>query len=107
MIVAGGCPSAGAKLHPAEQAPRSLPVEFPPRQPKRVRRVLELIVGAVLFMVINRHQLRALYLAPARATELVVVSPQWGVFLLFLVSFVLCVGLTIYAVARAVKDRPA
>ena len=79
----------------------------PLAQPKRVRRVMELIVGAVIFMVITRHQLRALYLAPARASEQVVVTPQWGVFLLFLVCFVICVALTVWAIVRAVKDRPA
>jgi len=35
------------------------------------------------------------------------VATQWGALALFLVVFVLCVGLTVYAVVRAVKDRPA
>ena len=78
----------------------------PLAQAKKVRRVAELIVGAILFMVVTRHQLRGIYLAPWRGEEHVTVATQWGPLALFLVSFLLCVGLTVYAIARAVKDKP-
>jgi len=81
-------------------------VADPLTQSTKVRRVMELIVGAVVLMVVTRHQLRFIYLAPARASEQVAVAPQWDVFALFLVCFVLCLALTVYAVVRAVKDRP-
>jgi len=79
----------------------------PVQQGGRVRRVAELIVAATLFMVITRHALRALYLEPARASEQAAVAPQWDVFALFLAVFLVCVGLTVYALVRAAKDRPA
>jgi hypothetical protein len=79
----------------------------PLTQATKVRRIAELIVGAVALMVVTRHQLRGFYLAAARSGEQVKVAPQWGVLAVFLVTFVLCVGLTVYAVVRAVKDRPA
>ncbi len=75
-------------------------------QATKVRRALELLVGAVVLMVITRHQLRALYLAPARAAEQVAVAPQWSVLALFLVVFVIGVGLTAYALVKAATDRP-
>ena len=78
----------------------------PLAQEKKVRRVAELIIGAVVFMVVTRHQLRGIYLAPWRSGEQVTVATQWGPLALFLVTFLLCVGLTIYAIVRAVKDRP-
>lgn len=78
----------------------------PLAQAKEVRRVAEVIVGTVAFMVLTRHQLRDIYLAPWRADEHATVATQWGPLALFLVVFVLCVGLTIYAIARAIKDRP-
>lgn len=64
------------------------------------------LVAAAAFMVVTRHQLRDLYLAAARANERLVVATQWNVLALFLVVFVLCAGLTAWAVVRAVKDRP-
>jgi cellobiose-specific phosphotransferase system component IIC len=73
----------------------------------KVRRVLELIVAAVLVMVISRHQLRGFYLAAARADEQVAVAPQWGVFALFLALFVAGMAVTIYAMVKAATDRPA
>lgn len=76
-------------------------------QAKKVRRVSELIVGAIVFMVVTRHQLRAFYLASSRADEHASIVVQWGPLALFLVVFLLCVGLTVYAVVRAVKDRTA
>jgi hypothetical protein len=74
-------------------------------QRTKVRRVAELLIGAVVLMVITRHQLRAVYLLQARADEQVAVAPQWDVFLLFLVVFLLGVGLTIYSLVRAATDR--
>jgi hypothetical protein len=74
--------------------------------PTKVRRVAELIVGALVFMVVTRHQLRAIYLAPERAGEQATVAPQWGVLAMFLGVFVVCVVLTIYALVKAAKDRP-
>jgi hypothetical protein len=79
----------------------------PLAQPKRVRRVAELLVGTIVLMIVTRHQVRDLYLAAHRAGEQVVVATQWGALALFLVVFVVCVGLTVYAVVRALKDRPA
>ena len=78
----------------------------PLAQAKDVRRVSELLIGVVVFMVLTRHQLRDIYLAPWRSGERVTVANQWGPLALFLVVFVLCVGLTIYAIARAIEDRP-
>jgi len=79
----------------------------PLAQAAKVRRVAELIVATVVLMVITRHQVRGFYLEAHRAGEQVVVATQWGVLALFLVVFVVCVGLSVYAVLRAVKDRPA
>lgn len=78
----------------------------PLAQAKKVRRVAELIIGTVVFMVVTRHQLRGAYLAPWRGEEHVTVATQWGPLALFLVTFLLCVGLTVYAIVRAVKDKP-
>jgi hypothetical protein len=58
-------------------------------------------------MIVTRHELRDFYLTKARAGEQVTVAPQWGPLALFLAVFVLCVGLTVYALVRAAKDRPA
>jgi len=78
----------------------------PLAQAKDVRRVAEVLVATVVFMVLTRHQLRGIYLAPWRSDEQLAVATQWGPLALFLAVFVLCVGLTIYAIARAVKDKP-
>ncbi len=78
----------------------------PLSQTREVRRVAEAMVGAVVFMVLTRHQLRGIYLAPWQVGEQARVATQWGPLALFLVVFLLCVGLTIYAIVRAVKDRP-
>ena len=78
----------------------------PLAQAKDVRRVAEALVATVVFMVLTRHQLRDIYLAPWRAGEQVTVATQWGPLALFLGVFVLCVGLTIYAIVGAIKDRP-
>jgi hypothetical protein len=82
-------------------------IRDPLEQPNLVRRSAELIVGAMVVMVVTRHQIRGLYLAPARASESVTVAPQWDAFALFLAVFVLCVGLTVWALARALRDRPS
>lgn len=81
-------------------------ISDPLAQATKVRRVAELIVGTVILMILTRHQLRELYLAAAREGEHAAVATQWGVLALFLVVFVLCVALAVYAVARAMKDRP-
>jgi hypothetical protein len=80
-------------------------ISEPLQQATKVHRLAELIVGAMLFMIITRHELRAVYLAPARAGEQLQVAPQWGVFAVFLVVFLAGVGLTIYGMARAARDR--
>jgi len=82
-------------------------ISDPLAQPTKVRRAAELIVGAMVFMVLTRHQLREIYLAPSRGDEQVAVAAQWGALAMFLVVFVVCVGLTVYAVVSGVKDRPA
>jgi hypothetical protein len=63
-----------------------------------------LMAATIAMMVVTRHQVRALSLAPARVGESPVVVPQWDAIALFLGAFVLCVGLTLYAIARARKD---
>jgi cytochrome bd-type quinol oxidase subunit 1 len=78
----------------------------PLTSPTKVRRVAEFIVGTVVLMVLTRHQLRAIYLAPARASEQLTVATQWGALALFLVVFVICVALTAHALVKAAKDRP-
>lgn len=78
----------------------------PLTQARKVRRVAEIFVATMVLMVLTRHQLRDIYLAPWRSEEHVIVGTQWGPLALFLVVFVLCVGLTIYAIVRAVRDRP-
>lgn len=82
-------------------------ISDPLAQAAKVRRVAELIVGAIVVMVVSRHQLRDIYLAQARAGEQVSISTQWGALALFLVVFVLCVALAIYAFRRAATDRPS
>jgi hypothetical protein len=57
-------------------------------------------------MIVTRHQVRDLYLAAARAGERLEVVPQWGVLALFLAVFVLCAGLSVWALVRAATDRP-
>ena len=78
----------------------------PLTQAKEVRRAAEALGATVVLMVLTRHELRDIYLAPWRTSEQVTVATQWGPLALFLVMFVLCVGLTVYAIVRAVKDRP-
>jgi hypothetical protein len=78
----------------------------PLASPTKVRRVAEFIVATVVLMVLTRHQLRTIYLVPARAGEQIPVATQWGALALFLVVFVLCVALTVHALVKAAKDRP-
>lgn len=82
-------------------------VRDPFARPRLVRHALELMIATIAVMVVTRHQLRDLYLAAARAGEDVAVQPQWGVFLVFLVTLVVCFGLTAWALVRAASDRPA
>lgn len=77
-----------------------------PGNVRLARIALAHLVAAAALMVVTRHQLRDLYLAAARANERLVVATQWDVLILFLAVFVLCAGLTVWAVVRAVKDRP-
>ncbi len=77
-----------------------------PGNVRLARVVLGHFAAVVLFMIVTRHQVRDLYLAGARATERLEVASQWGVLALFLLVFVVCAGLTIWAVVRAVTDRP-
>jgi hypothetical protein len=79
----------------------------PTAAPQRVRFVALLLAAATLLMVVTRHQVRDAYLAPARLGEPLLVTAQWGPLALFAACFALCVGLTVWIVARAVRDRPA
>jgi len=71
-----------------------------------VRRSLELFGLAMVLMLVTRHQLRDLYIVVAGADAAPVTTGQWGVFAAFLVSFLLCVALSIVAVVRSARDRP-
>ncbi|MCK6682598.1 MAG: hypothetical protein L6R30_09295 [Thermoanaerobaculia bacterium] len=78
----------------------------PMANPKRVRNALEFFGATMIVMVGMRHQLRNLYHEAAKAADPVQSRAEWGGFLLFALTFALCLGLTIYAVVRSVKDRP-
>jgi len=77
-----------------------------PGEPAAARVALAHLLATAAFMVVTRHQIRDLYLAAARANERLTVATQGGVLALFLAVFVLCAGLTVWAVVRAVRDRP-
>ncbi len=77
-----------------------------PGNVRLARVVLGHLAVVALFMIVTRHQVRDLYLAGARATERLDVAPQWGVLALFLAVFVLCAGLSAWALFRAATDRP-
>jgi hypothetical protein len=77
----------------------------PLAQRSRVRHALELILGTMILMTVTRHQVRMLYLAGHDGPT--AISAQWGAFALFLLAFVACLALTVFAVVRAVKNRPA
>jgi hypothetical protein len=81
-------------------------IRDPLAEPRRVKRAVELILAAMVFMVVTRQQLRGTYLAAAPANEKAAVSPQWGMVFVFAVTFVIAVTLTVFAIVRAVKDRP-
>jgi hypothetical protein len=78
-----------------------------PGDPVAARVALGHLFGIVAFMVVTRHQLRDAYLAAARANERLAVATQGSVLALFLAVFVLCAGLTLWGLVRAVRDRPA
>jgi hypothetical protein len=82
-------------------------VQLPLEQPRLVRHASELLLGAMVVMVVTRHQVRSLYLTSARAGEELAVSPQWGVFAVFLVTLLGCCGLAVWALHRAATDRPS
>lgn len=71
-----------------------------------VRHALELFGLAMILMVGTRHQLRGLAIAAAGAGATPATTGQWGVFAIFLVSFVVCLALGIVALVRSAKDRP-
>jgi len=77
-----------------------------PSEPVAARVALGHLLGTAAFMVVTRHQIRDLYLAAARSNERLAVATQWNVLALFLAVFVLCAGLTVWAVVRALRDRP-
>ena len=76
-----------------------------PGEPAVARVALVHLLATAAFMVVTRHQIRDLYLAAARANERLTVATQGNVLALFLVVFILCAGLTVWAVVRAVRDR--
>lgn len=82
-------------------------ISGPLGQAKKARHVSELILGAILLMTVTRHQVRGLYLSVSGATGQPVVSPQWGIFFIFVLALVLCLGLLVFAGLKALKDRPA
>jgi len=71
-----------------------------------VRHSLELFGLAMILMLGTRHQLRGLYVAAAGAQAVPATTGQWGVFGIFLVSFVLCLSLGVVALVRSATDRP-
>jgi hypothetical protein len=77
----------------------------PLAQAKQVRGIAGLIAATIVFMVVTRHQLRDIYLAPFRVDEQITIATQWGPLVLFLAVFVLCVGLTAYAIVRVVNEK--
>ncbi len=81
-------------------------IREPLAEATKVRRVMEFLVGAVVLMIVTRHQLREVYLAEWKPLEGAQVAPQWGVFLVFLVTFVVGVALTVYAMFKAATDKP-
>jgi len=81
-------------------------IRDPLAEATKVRRAMEFLVGAVVLMVVTRHQLREVYLASWKPLEGAEVAPQWGIFLLFLVTFLVGVALTVYALVKAATDRP-
>lgn len=78
----------------------------PLARPRLVRHAAELMVATAVLMIISRHQLREAYLSVARAGETAAVAPQWGIFALFALCFVASVAATVWALARAARDRP-
>ncbi len=81
-------------------------IRDPLAEPVRTRRALEFLVGAVALMVVTRHQLREVYLEAWRPLEGAQVAPQWGIFAVFAVAFVVGVALTVLALFKAATDKP-
>lgn len=81
-------------------------IRDPLAEATKVRRALEFLVGAIVLMIVTRHQLREVYLAEWKPLEGAQVAPQWGIFLIFLVTFVIGVALTVYAMVKAATDKP-
>ncbi len=71
-----------------------------------VRRSIELFGLAMILMLVTRHQLRDIYISAAGAGSTPATTGQWGVFAIFLVSFVLCLALSIVALVKSARDRP-
>jgi len=71
-----------------------------------LRRALELFGLAMLLMLVTRHQLRDIYIDVAKAGTAPATAAQWGVFAIFLVSFVGCAALCVVALRRSATDRP-
>ncbi len=67
--------------------------------------VLNLV--AVLGMVVARHVLRLVVLEGAYDPATIPVRPQWGVFAIFLVCFLLALGLIAWMLRLFFTDRPA
>lgn len=80
-------------------------IRDPLAEATRVRRVMEFLVGAIVFMIVTRHQLREAYLVEWKPLEGAQVVPQWDIFAVFLVTFLIGVALTVYAMVKAATDR--
>ncbi len=80
-------------------------IRDPLAESRAVRRVLELVVGAMLVMVLTRHQVRALYLEQAGIETRMPVVPQWGAIGLFLVVLVAGVALTAWVLLRTAREH--
>jgi amino acid transporter len=77
----------------------------PLARPRLTRHIAALITGAMVFMIITRHQVRGLYLASTRGAEKPKVATQWDVLLLFLALLVVAIAVTAYAMVRSRRDR--
>jgi hypothetical protein len=70
-----------------------------------VRSAQVLMVGASLFMVVTRHQLRETYLGFWRRGEAITTAPQWGVFGLFVGLLLVGGVVTAWLLVRAARER--
>jgi len=81
-------------------------VKDPCERPALVNGTLATMVGAILVMIVTRHQVRGLSLAEVADLGQYTVRPQWGNFALFAV--ILFAGLaTVYWMVRKVLNEPA